>query len=184
MRIIAGKWRGRPIAAPAGTGTRPTSDRVREALFSMLASRLGDFEGLTVVDLFAGSGALGLEALSRGAARCVFVEQDRAALAALSANIARLGAGGETQVRAQSALSAGSGPVHLMLVDPPYESGWGHDAIARWLAAGALAPGCIVSLETAAREPVEIEGLSIIGERRYGKTKLSLLRRDIVTPDI
>src|SRR3546814_13983274 len=86
MRIIAGQWRGRSIDAPKGDTTRPTADRTREALFSMLTSRLGSFEGLAVADLFAGSGALGLEALSRGAASCIFVEQDRAALDALHAN--------------------------------------------------------------------------------------------------
>ena len=92
MRIIAGAWRGRPLAAPAGAATRPTADRARETLFSMLTSRLGTFEGLTVADLFAGTGALGLEALSRGAAHATFVETDRSALAALKANIAKLGA--------------------------------------------------------------------------------------------
>jgi len=93
MRIIAGKWRGRPIEAPPGIGTRPTADRVRETLFSMLASRLGDFEGLRVADLFAGSGALGFEALSRGAASVDFVELAPKSLAALRANAAALGAG-------------------------------------------------------------------------------------------
>ena len=82
MRIIAGQWRGRKLIAPAGETTRPTADRTRETLFSMLVSRLGTFEGLRVADLFAGSGALGLEALSRGAAGCVFVEQDAAAIRA------------------------------------------------------------------------------------------------------
>ena len=80
MRIIAGEWRGRPIEAPPGRGTRPTADRARETLFSMLASRLGSFEDLRVADLFAGSGALGLEALSRGAASVTFVESDPAAI--------------------------------------------------------------------------------------------------------
>ncbi len=88
VRIISGQWRGRPLASPPGTATRPTSDRAREGLFSMLASRLGSFEGLQVADLFAGTGALGLEALSRGAAHCLFVEKDRTALAALEQNIA------------------------------------------------------------------------------------------------
>src|ERR1700744_1452806 len=106
MRIIAGRWRGRPLKAPLGATTRPSADRTREALFSMLASRLGTFEGLGVVDLFAGTGALGLEALLRGAARGVFVEQDRAALAALRANIAKLGATA-ADVRAQSVSTLG-----------------------------------------------------------------------------
>src|SRR5256885_6056849 len=92
MRIIAGQWRGRLIAAPPGQATRPTADRVRETLFSMLASRLGTFEDLRVADLFAGSGALGLEALSRGAATATFVENDTAAAAVIRRNCERLGA--------------------------------------------------------------------------------------------
>src|SRR5918993_1010186 len=91
MRIIAGEWRGRKLVAPAGRDTRPTADRTRETLFSMLASRLGSFEDLRVADLFAGSGALGLEALSRGAAHATFVETDSNAAAAIKANAAELG---------------------------------------------------------------------------------------------
>ena len=93
MRIIAGEWRGRAIKAPPGETTRPSSDRLRETLFSMLASRLGSFEGLSAADLFAGSGALGLEALSRGCASCLFVEQDKRAVEAIRANIKTLEAG-------------------------------------------------------------------------------------------
>jgi 16S rRNA (guanine966-N2)-methyltransferase len=102
MRIIAGQWRGRPLDAPKGDITRPTSDRAREGLFSMLASRLGSFEELTVADLFAGTGALGLEALSRGAAHCTFIEKDRNALDILKRNIERFDAGERTDIRAQS----------------------------------------------------------------------------------
>jgi tRNA1(Val) A37 N6-methylase TrmN6 len=90
MRIVAGEWRGRKLVAPKGEATRPTADRARETLFNMLNSRLGSFEDLRIADLFAGSGALGLEALSRGAAHVLFVEQDRAALDAIRANIAAL----------------------------------------------------------------------------------------------
>ena len=100
MRIVAGEWRGRRLVAPRGDATRPTADRTREALFSMLTSRLGSFEDLAVADLFAGSGALGLEALSRGAANCLFVEQDGAALAALRANITALDARDRAAVEA------------------------------------------------------------------------------------
>src|SRR5947208_1335701 len=103
MRIIAGKWRGRILEAPPGMGTRPTADRVREALFSMLASRLGSFEELRVADLFAGSGALGFEALSRGAAYATFVESDPKAAAAIRRNAEKLGV--SVQVLAGSALS-------------------------------------------------------------------------------
>src|SRR3954465_9875133 len=107
MRIIAGQWRGRPLVAPKGDATRPTADRTRETLFSMLVSRLGSFEGLSVADLFAGSGALGLEALSRGAASCIFVEQDAPAIRSLRQNIAALHAQPQCDVRAGSVLSLG-----------------------------------------------------------------------------
>src|SRR5690242_11326823 len=125
MRIIAGAWRGGAIEAPAGTATRPTSDRTREGLFSMLVSRLGTFEGLRAADLFAGSGALGLEALSRGAAHCTFVERDRKAIAALKSNVARLGAGGRADIREQGVEHA-SPPIpacDVLFMDPPYGSG-------------------------------------------------------------
>ena len=125
MRIVAGEWRGRKLQAPAGDATRPTADRTRETLFSMLVSRLGSFEGLAVADLFAGSGALGLEALSRGAATCLLVEQDPAALRAIRANIAALRAQPRCDVRAGSVLSLGpvKAPLDLILLDPPYNGG-------------------------------------------------------------
>ena len=178
MRIIAGTWRGRPLVAPKGDATRPTADRTREALFSMLTSRVGSFEGLRVADLFAGSGALGLEALSRGAAACLFVEQDRAALDALKANIARLGATG-TDVRAQSVLALGpvSQPVDLMLVDPPYRSGAGNVALDKLARLGWIGPATWISVETARDEDVDATGFAIDAERVHGKAKLTLLRR-------
>ncbi len=109
VRIIAGQWRGRKLTVPPGDGTRPTADRTRETLFSMLVSRLGSFEGLRFADLFAGSGALGLEALSRGAESCLFDEMDPAALRALRANIAHLQAQGQCDVRAGSVMALGRG---------------------------------------------------------------------------
>src|SRR6478735_7884803 len=117
MRIISGQWRGRQIVAPKGDATRPTADRTRETLFNMLASRVGSFEGLTVADLFAGSGALGLEALSRGAASCVFVEHDAAALDAIRANMAMLGARDRIEVRRGSVMELGpaNAPYDLLL---------------------------------------------------------------------
>ncbi len=171
MRIIAGKWRGRALKAPPGDATRPTSDRAREALFSMLASRLGSFEGLAVADIFAGTGALGLEALSRGATHCTFVEQDRAALEALRANIATLGA--DALVRAQSATGFSGGPFDLVFLDPPYRSGLWKEALGRL----TLAPGAWASLETARDEAIDPPGFAIEAERVYGKAKISLLRR-------
>lgn len=171
MRIIAGQWRGRPLKAPAGIDTRPTSDRAREALFSMLVSRIGSFEGLKVCDLFAGTGALGIEALSRGAAHCTFVENDRAALEALKANIATLGA--SATVRAQAAEHAGGGPFDLVFADPPYGSGLGQRALAQII----LAPGGWASLETAKTEAAVVDGLEVITERVYGKARIMLFRR-------
>jgi 16S rRNA (guanine966-N2)-methyltransferase len=172
MRIIAGKWRGRPLLAPSGEATRPTADRVREALFSMLASRIGSFEGLRVADLFAGSGALGLEALSRGAAHCVFVDKDRAALEAIRANVAKLGAEGEVLPGAAESVRI-PGPVDLAFLDPPYGSALFLPA----LAALPLAPGGWASVETARGEAVAVEGFEEQAVRTYGKARITLLRR-------
>jgi len=172
MRIIAGRWRGRAIVAPPGESTRPTSDRTREALFSMLASRLGTFEGLRVADLFAGSGALGLEALSRGAAHCTFVETDRAALEAIRRNVAAMGA--EADILPGSALHVRlPGAVDLAFLDPPYRSG----LAAAALESLSLAPGALVSIETGRDEEVEAEGYAVEVSRVHGKAKVTLLRR-------
>lgn len=176
MRIIAGQWRGRPLISPPGLATRPTSDRVREALFSMLHSRLGSFEDLHVADLFAGTGALGLEALSRGAARCTFVENDRTAIELLKKNVGKLGAEDRADVRQQDAARIAGGPYHLVFLDPPYRSGLGQKALANMAASGALAPGALASLETAKDETVEVPGLEIEIQRTYGKAKLTLFR--------
>ncbi len=178
MRIIAGEWRGRRLVAPKGEGTRPTADRTRETLFSMLASRLGSFEGLSVLDLFAGSGALGLEALSRGAAQCQFVEQDKPALDSIRANIASLGARERTTVTGASVMSLGParGPVDLILADPPYETGAGEVALDKLMRLGWIGPATWIALETSTREAVEIKGLDIEADRKVGKAKLTILR--------
>ncbi len=178
MRIVAGEWRGRKLVAPAGDATRPTADRTRETLFSMLVSRLGSFEGLSVADLFAGSGALGLEALSRGAASCLFVEQDPAALRALRVNIAALHAQSQSEVRASSVLALGpaKAPLDLLLLDPPYAGGAGEVALDRLVRLGWIGPASWVSLETGAAETPQIKALEIVAERRVGKARLSLLR--------
>lgn len=178
MRIIAGQWRGRKLVAPKGDATRPTADRMRETLFSMLTSRLGSFEGLQAGDLFAGSGALGLEALSRGAATCLFVEQDRAAIDTIRANITAMGARDQTWVEAGSVtqMRAASAPLDLILVDPPYHSGAGEVALDRLLRLGWIGAETWISLETAFNEDPAINGLEIETERRVGKGKLSILR--------
>lgn len=179
MRIIAGEWRGRKLVAPAGTSTRPTADRTRETLFSMLASRLGSFEGLRVADLYAGSGALGLEALSRGAAHATFVESDRAAIKAIEANAAALGATDRIAIRATSAAALpASEPLDLVFADPPYEPGLGSavaEAVAR---AGWLAPSGWMSVETHRGDAVAPPGgWEVEAERDVGRARLTLLTR-------
>jgi 16S rRNA (guanine966-N2)-methyltransferase len=177
MRVIAGTWRGRPLAAPKGETTRPTADRIREALFSMLTSRLGSFEELAVADLFAGSGALGLEALSRGAKSCLFVEQDKPALDALKTNIAKLGATG-AQVRAGSVMALGPAPqpLDLILMDPPYGTGAGAVALDKLGRLGWTGPATWISIETAKDEQVEVGGFTVDVSRVHGKARLTLLR--------
>jgi 16S rRNA (guanine966-N2)-methyltransferase len=178
MRIIAGAWRGRPLKAPPGDSTRPTADRVREALFSMLVSRLGSLDELRVADLFAGSGALGIEALSRGAAFACFVENNADATAVLRANIAALGAVERTQVTGGSALSLPrSAPFDLILADPPYAPGSGTAVVQAVVRAGWLAPGGWLSVETARRDPVDPGELEIDATRDFTKARLTLLRR-------
>ncbi|HTG38728.1 16S rRNA (guanine(966)-N(2))-methyltransferase RsmD [Sphingomonas sp.] len=181
MRIIAGTDRGRPLIAPKGDATRPTADRVREALFSMLASRIGSFDGLAVADLFAGSGALGFEALSRGAATCLFVEQDRAALDALRANAAKLGR--RIDVRAQSVLALGptTAALDLILMDPPYGTSAGSVALERMARLGWVNDATWISIETARDEVVAVKGFAVNVSRVHGKARLTLLRREPAT---
>lgn len=178
MRIVAGQWRGRKLIAPQGETTRPTADRTRETLFSMLVSRLGSFEGLAVADLFAGSGALGLEALSRGAASCMFVELDPAAIRALRSNIANLQAQTVSDVRASSVLALGIGkaPLDLILLDPPYGSAAGEVALDKLNRLGWIGPATWVSLETAHNEEPKIKGLEAVATRKVGKARITLLR--------
>jgi 16S rRNA (guanine966-N2)-methyltransferase len=178
MRIISGTWRSRPLIAPKGDTTRPTADRTRETLFSMLASRLGSFEGLQVLDLFAGSGALGLEALSRGAAHISFVEQDRAALDALEGNIAKLGAKAQCDVRRSSVMALGPAAkaYDLILMDPPYGTGAGTVALDKLARLGWIAPSALISIETGNREDTEVKGFTIDTTRDIGKARINLLR--------
>jgi 16S rRNA (guanine966-N2)-methyltransferase len=166
------------LVAPKGEGTRPTADRTRETLFNMLVSRLGSFEGLSVLDLFAGSGALGIEALSRGAEHCLFVEQDADALKAIKANIAALDARRRATVQAGSVMSLGPAKAthDLILLDPPYDTGAGQVALDRMLRLGWIGPATWIALETHKREEIALRGLEIQGERVVGKAKLTILR--------
>jgi 16S rRNA (guanine966-N2)-methyltransferase len=178
LRIIAGEWRGRKLVAPPGELTRPTADRTRETLFNMLASRIGSFEGLAVLDLFAGSGALGLEALSRGAASCLFVEQDAQAVKAIRTNIDALDARSRCVVQQASVMSLGpaKAPHDLILLDPPYETGAGYVALERLTRLGWIGPATWIALETGAKEASAMRTLELVAERKTGKAKISLLR--------
>lgn len=170
-RIIAGAWGGRRLATPSGSGTRPTSDRVREALFSSLRSELGGFDGLRVLDLFAGSGALGLEAASRGAAHVDLVESAKAAATVIARNIADLAAEATLhRMTADRFLATRRGPYDLVFVDPPYAD----DPTAVLAAlANALDDDGLVVVERSARGelnwPDEFEG---IRDKSYGETRL------------
>ncbi|WP_437733063.1 16S rRNA (guanine(966)-N(2))-methyltransferase RsmD [Sorangium sp. So ce1335] len=185
MRVIAGRLGGRRLAAPRGEGTRPTADRVREALFSSL----GDVTGALVCDLYAGTGALGIEALSRGARRAVFVENGRPALATLRENLAALGLDEAARVvplpveRALELLRdevRDEGPFDLALLDPPYAALARAAAAAARLAGplGLLAPAGRLVLEHARRDPSpEIAGLTCAAVRTYGDTAVSFYTR-------
>ena len=178
MRIVAGEWRGRAIKAPPGDTTRPTADRTRETLFNMLASRLGSFEGLSAADLFAGSGALGLEALSRGCASCLFVEEDKRAVDTIRANVATLGAGTRSAIQQASVMRLGpaKAPHDLILLDPPYGTNAGAVALDRLVRLGWIGPATWIALEVSAKEQVVLRGVAADAERKVGKAKLLLLR--------
>jgi 16S rRNA (guanine966-N2)-methyltransferase len=178
MRIIAGTWRGRALTAPAGQATRPTAERVRQALFDMLMhAPWGGRAALldsTVLDAFAGTGALGLEALSRGAAHATFIEQDRTALAALRANVTALGAAERSRVLAADALRPPPGaPRSLVFLDPPYgqDMAAAVDALRR---AGWIGAATIVVAETAAGAPPDLG--TILAERAHGPALVTIWR--------
>ena len=174
MRIVAGRYRGRRLTAPAGGATRPTSDRVREALFQ----RLGPLDGQRVLDLFAGSGALALEALSRGAARATLVDSAPAAIKAIEANVAALGLDRATvEVRRQDALAflrgarAARHEYDLVLLDPPYRLATELGRELSPMVAAVLAPGGRVVSESDRRAPLDLDpDLPPTDERRYGDT--------------
>jgi 16S rRNA (guanine966-N2)-methyltransferase len=177
MRIIAGQWRGRKLLTPEGQATRPTADRVREALFSMLSSRLGSFDELRVADLYAGSGALGLEALSRGAAFACFVDQDPRAASAIRGNLATLAAAERALVLTRSADALPSQQqFDLLFADPPYAPGSGTVALAAILKSGWASPGSWISIETERGDRVEADGCAIDSERDIGRARITLLR--------
>jgi 16S rRNA (guanine966-N2)-methyltransferase len=181
MRVIAGRLRGRRLTAPKGQArTRPTSDRVREALFAML----GDVEGASVLDLFAGTGALGIEALSRGAGSALFIERDRAALQALRANLSALGLAapsaevhaGEALVVLRAAQRRGE-TYDLVFVDPPYDQVRELQAPLSARLPAVLEPAARVVVESDRRSPPALAGvLEPLTERRYGDTLITIYR--------
>jgi 16S rRNA (guanine966-N2)-methyltransferase len=208
VRVVAGEWKGRPLAAPAGRGTRPTSDKVREAMFDVLlalpdvraaattATATGPLGGHAVLDLFAGSGALGIEALSRGAGACTFVENDRAALRALRANLERLDVAVGAHARNEAGGADGRAPrarvlaadarralqadarrgarYTLLFADPPYERyAEVRPALARLLGP-LLAPRAVLVIETAAGTAAGLPW-TIVREKRYGDTRVTFL---------
>ncbi|HZX02341.1 16S rRNA (guanine(966)-N(2))-methyltransferase RsmD [Kribbella sp.] len=177
-RIVGGAAGGRRIDVPAGSGTRPTADRVREALFSSLESEFGSFDGLAVLDLYAGSGAIGLEALSRGAARAVLVESDRRAAEVIAANIKAVGLPGATLLtRPVEKITAGDVPAvfDLVFADPPYklETAELQDVLTGLAAHGWLAEDAVLVVERGKREPWEWpEGFAALRDRKYGEARL------------
>jgi 16S rRNA (guanine966-N2)-methyltransferase len=179
MRIIAGAWRGRALTAPPGTDTRPTADRVRQALFDMLmhapwAGR-SIVENASVLDVFAGTGALGLEALSRGAARAVFVERSRAALTALRANIEACRASGRCEVLPIDALSLPFGQcADIVFLDPPYGQDLVPRSLLRLRSAGRIRAGSLIVAETGRDDPVPVSGS--LAERIHGAARLTIWR--------
>ncbi|MGZ0152559.1 16S rRNA (guanine(966)-N(2))-methyltransferase RsmD [Kribbella sp. WER1] len=177
-RIVGGAAGGRRIGVPAGSGTRPTADRVREALFSSLEAEFGNFDGLAVLDLYAGSGAIGLEALSRGAARAVLVESDRRAADVIAANIQVVGLPGATLlIRPVEKVTAGDAPAvfDLVFADPPYklETAELQDVLTGLAAGGWLADDAVVVVERGKREPWEWpDGFAALRDRKYGEARL------------
>jgi 16S rRNA (guanine966-N2)-methyltransferase len=174
VRVVAGAFKGRRLQAPKGTRTRPTADRVREALFSML----GDVTGGRVLDLYAGSGALGIEALSRGAASATFVDRDARAVAAIRDNLDAVGT--HQEVRRQDALrflaGAGAGPFDLVFLDPPYDSGGRlGDSLSERLPR-ILSDHARIVTESHKRTPLELR-LPLMRERTYGDTRIAVHRR-------
>ena len=174
MRVVAGRFKGRTLHAPRGRSTRPTSDKVREALFSVL----GDVDGLRVLDLFAGSGALGIEALSRGAADATFVDDDERAAAAIRRNVEAVGAGEEATVRRRDALAyleAHEGPFDLVLIDPPYSSAPRLGERLSELLPVVLSNDARIVTESDKRAPLQL-ALELEFERDYGDTRIRVHR--------
>lgn len=185
MRIVAGRFKGRALVAPEGQTTRPTSDRARQAVFNILehAPWSTGLNEARVIDLFAGSGALGLEALSRGASFCLFVETDEAARGAIRENMDAFGLFGAARVHRRDATDLGVRPgsageaFDLAFLDPPYRKGLGETALARLREGNWLKPGAVCVLERGSDEaPFGVEGYEELDARDYGAARVHFLR--------
>jgi 16S rRNA (guanine966-N2)-methyltransferase len=186
MRIVAGSLRGRPLVAPRGHSTRPTADRTRQAIFNVIehAAWAPDLEAARVVDLFAGSGAMGIEALSRGAGACLFVENDPAALAAIAANVERLGLSNQARTLRRDAARLGprsgrDAPFEVAFLDPPYGASLVEAALARLREGDWLAQDALAVVERGADEPGfgAPAGYALLDERVWGAARVSFVRR-------
>jgi 16S rRNA (guanine966-N2)-methyltransferase len=187
LRIVSGGLRGRNLITPEGQGTRPTSDRARQAVFNILehAAWAPELQGKRVMDLFAGSGALGFEAISRGAAFCLFVETDEAARGAIRENIDALGLFGATRIHRRDATDLGQRPASagdpfdLAFLDPPYRQSLAERALAGLAEGGWLKPGALVMVERGSDEPeLSAPGYTVLDARDYGAARVSFLRLD------
>ncbi len=185
MRIVAGSLKGRTIVTPEGQGTRPTSDRARQAVFNVLehAAWAEPLDGMRVMDLYAGSGALGFEAISRGAGFALFVETDDEARGAIRENADAYGVMGRTRVHRRSATDLGGRPgsdgeaFDLAFLDPPYRKGLGEQTLLRLLEGGWLRPGAVVVFERGSDEPeIDTPGYERLDARDYGAARVLFLR--------
>ena len=195
MRIVGGRYKGTALSAPGAKGggkahLRPTSDRVRESIFNLLAhGDYPDIQEARVLDLFAGTGALGFEALSRGAARAVFIDDGPAARGLIRENIDILGVIGQTKLWRRDATRLGpcrGAPFDFVFADPPYGTELGVKALVSALTGGWIAPDAVVVLELAAADPLpELPDLTLADDRRYGETRILILRHAPLgqTPD-
>jgi len=184
MRVVGGRFGGRVLAAPRDARVRPTSDKVRQALFNILAHRdLGGFtlEGAAAIDLFCGTGALGIEALSRGARFCLFVDDDAESRALVRENVETLGLTGVSKIWRRDAADLGprntgsGGPFDLAFLDPPYRKGLAERCLASLKDGGWLRPGAVVIVETATDEALAHDGYALLDTRDYGETRIVIL---------
>ncbi len=182
MRIVAGKFRGKALLSPSDDSIRPTSDRAREAVFSILGSRLSPhFDGMKVLDLFAGTGALGLEALSRGASSAVFVDTGAEARGLIRDHIEAFGIAGIAKLLRRDATALGPagtmGPVDLVFLDPPYGQGLGEKALTSLLAGNWLAPDATLVLEESTDVVLDLPPVFVLDDRReYGAAAVHFIR--------